>query len=268
MADSVQNILKYLKRANAAFLKGETLRPMVSVAEALKLILSSKLHSMDQQKVTSLLRESLQNLSKLEAVKQFRAEPLALGKGGEKQVLAQLVPLIKKIHAERKRESMEAVRERKLNIDRAIIHGRNALAGGKVDEAREYFRQATNLHVDEDAMYLIIADALHQAEAFKESFEYLRLALMQNPGDRKACEMLVEACKKTGKAERGMLLLKKIQEKKEQTAQAGLALAKLLAQKRQYKEAEGQAQASLALDPELLDAKKFLRSVQSKAAKA
>lgn len=268
MAKPVQIVEQHLSRAKAAFLKGETLRPMVSVAEALKVMLGANLHSMDMQKIASLLRENLQNISKLEAVKRLEPEPLAYEKDGEKQLLARLVPLIKMIHAERKRESMEAVRQRKLNIDHAIIHGRNALAGGKVEEARKYFRQATNLHVDEDAMYLIIASALQEVDAYKESFEYLRLALMANPGDRKACEMLVEASQKTGNPDRGLTMLDKVGKKKESSAHLELAKARLTAHKKQYAEAAALAENSLGLNPDLVEARKLLRQVKAKAAKA
>lgn len=268
MAKPVQDIIQHLSRAKAAFSKGQTLRPMVSVAEALKVMLTAQLHSVDAQKVASLMRENLQNISRLEAVKKLHPDPFAYQKGGEKRLLAELVPIIRGIHLDKKKENMEALRQRKLNIDQAINHGRNALAGGKVEEARKYFRQATNLHVDEDAMYLIIASALQEAGAFKESFEYVRLALMANPGDRRACEMLVEASKKAGNADRGLTMLKKVRDKKEPTAHLLYAMAQLSAQKKQPMEAVRLARGALDMDPELVDARKFLRKVEKQAAKA
>lgn len=267
MAKAVQVIVQHLSRAKAAFMKGGTIRPMVSVAEALKLMLTAELHSTEAQKVTSLLRENLQNISKIEAVKAVHPEPFVYEKGKERQVLIELVPLIKVLHSDRKKENLDAIRQRKLNIDHAIIHGKNALAGGKVEEARKYFRQATNLHVDEDAMYLIISSILQDSGAFKESFEYLRLALMANPGDRKACEMVVEASKKTAKPDRGLVMLKKIGDKKGPSAHLLYAMAQIAAQKRQVMEAVRLAQKALEMDEQLVDARKFLRKMEKKAAK-
>ncbi|BBD09044.1 hypothetical protein [Desulfovibrio ferrophilus] len=268
MTKPVQTVVQHLSRAKAAFLKGQTLRPMVSIAEALKVMLTAQLHSTELQKVASLLRENLQNVSKLEAVAARRKEPFVFQKGGEKQILAQLVPLIRAIHADRKKESMEAVRARKLNIDKAINHAQNALSAGKLDEAKEYFRQAAHLYVDEDAMYLIIATKLQAGEFFKESFEYLRPALQKNNNDRKACDMLVIASQKIGKPDRGLVLIKKIREKQGDSPYLLFAQARLSARKKQFMEAVKLCKQALSMDPELMEVKKYLRKVEAKAAKA
>lgn len=267
MTKPVQTVVQHLNRAKAAYQKGQALRPMVSVAEALKVLLTQELHSTEMQTVAPLLRENLQNISKLKAVAAKRKEPFTYTRGEEKKLLAQLVPLIKQLHADRKKESMEAVRARKLNIDRAIIHAQNALAAGKLDEAKEYFRQATHLHVDEDAMFLIIASKLQEGEFFKESFEYLRPALQKNNNDRKACEMLVAAARKVGNADRGLTLVKKIRTKQGDAPYLLLAQAQLSAQKKQFAEAVELCKQALELDSGMIEIKKYLRKVEAKAAK-
>lgn len=268
MASPVQTVIQHLSRAKAAFLKGETLRPLVCVAEALKIVLTTKLHSQDMAKVAGLLRENVQNLGKLEGVASRVSSPLGYQPGAERKLLALLLPVIKALHAETKRESMGAVRERKLKIDHAIIHGTKALQGGKVDEAQGYFREAVDLYVDEHAMFLIIADRLQAAGAFKESFEYLRGALALNPDERKACEMVVAASEKVANPDRGLTLLQKIAEKKGAGPHLHLALARLLVLKKQWPEAEGHARAAAQAKDDLLDAHKLLRRLTARAAKA
>jgi len=268
MANPVQTVVQHLNRSKAAFLKGETLRPLVSVAEALKIVITTQIHSQDMSKIATLLRDNLQNISKMQEVAKHLPEPLTYQPGAEKQILAQIIPLVKTLHKERKREGMDAVRARKLKIDHAIIHGTKAVQAGKFDEAKKYFREATNLHTDEDAMFLIIADRLQAAEVYKESFEYLRSALQVNPNDRKACDMVVTASEKIGNIERGAILLKKISDKKGATAHLNFALARLSGAKKQWAEAEKFATAALELNPSLLDVQKFLRKVSAKAAKA
>lgn len=268
MANPAQKAIQNLNRAKAAFLKGETIRPLVAVAETLKIVLTTKVPSSEMGKIASLLRENIQNINKLDAVKARSKTPFAYKPGAEKAVLAGLIPLIKSIHADKKTEKMDATRKRKLQIDHAIIHGSNAVQAGKFDEAKKYFREAANLHVDEDAMFLIIADKLQGAEAFKESFEYLRLALMVNPGDRKACEMVVLASVKIANVDRGLTLLKKVAKKKGNAAHLSYAQAQLVAKKKLWGEAEKLAQEALGQDDSLLDVQKFLRKVAAKAAKA
>lgn len=268
MANPVQTVIQHLSRAKAAFLKGESLRPLVSVAEALKIVITTRIHSQDMAKIASLLRENLQNLGKMEAVTSRLSTPLAYQPGAEKKILAQLVPVIKAIHADARREGMGAVRERKLKIDHAIIHGTKALQGGKLDEAQGYFREAVDSYVDEHAMFLIIADRLQAAGAFKESFEYLRSALGVNPDDRKACEMVVTASEKVANPDRGLTLLHKIAEKKGAGPNLDFALARLLAVKKQWAEAETHARAAVQAKDDLLDAQKFLRRLLARSAKA
>jgi len=268
MVNPVQTVIQHLSRAKAAFLKGETLRPLVSVAEALKIVITTRIHSQDMAKIASLLRENLQNLGKMEDVAARLSAPLAYQPGAEKKVLAQLVPVIKAIHADARREGMGAVRERKLKIDHAIIHGTKALQGGKIDEAQGYFREAVDCYVDEHAMFLIVADRLQAAGAFKESFEYLRSALGANPDDRKACEMVVTASEKVANPDRGLTLLQKTAEKKGAGPNLHFALARLLAVKKQWAEAEAHAQAAVQAKDDLLDAQKFLRRLRARAAKA
>lgn len=268
MAKPVQTVIQHLNRAKAAFLKGDTLRPLVSIAEALKIIVTTQIPSREMGQITTLLRENIANIPKMQEAAALIKEPIAYQPGGEKKVLAQLIPLVKAIHAERKREGLSAVRERKLKIDHAIIHGTNALQGGKVDEARKYFREATDLYVDEHAMFLIIAERLQAAEAWKESFEYLRSALGANANDRKACDMVVAASEKIGNLDRGMTLLKKIADKQGATAHLNYAMARLHAARKQWAEAEKLAGAAVEQDGGLMDAKKFQRKVAAKAAKA
>lgn len=268
MANPVQTVVQHLNRAKAAFLKGDTLRPLVSLAEALKIVVTTQISSQEMNRIATLLRETVANVAKMEEARAHLSEPLVYQPGGEKKVLAQLIPLVKAIHATRKSEGMDAVRERKLKIDHAIIHGSNAVAAGKFDEAKEYFREATNLYVDEHAMFLIIADRLQGAEAWKESFEYLRSALGVNPNDRKACDMVVAASEKIGNIDRGLTLLRKMGEKQGATAHMNYAMARLHAARKQWAEAEALARTAVEQDPDMVDAQKFLRKAAAKAGKA
>ncbi len=266
MEKAVQDILRYLTRGKTALNHGEMLRLMVSVAEALKLLLTTKVHSTEQAQVEALLQENLHGIFTFPEVTKICPEPFSYAKGAEKQLLIKLIPLIKKVHAAGKNESREALKVRKLNIDEAIAHGRHALAGGKVEEAKKYFRQATHLHVDENAMYMIIADIFQEAGAYKESFEYLRFALMKDPGNRKACDMVVTAAMKIGNTDRGLLLLKKVQEKTKVTSRLLFAQGRLLAHKKQNETAIQLVEQSLEMDPMLIEAKTFLRKLTGKKA--
>lgn len=260
--------IEHLNRAKAAYLKGETLKPLVSVAEAVKVMALNPIHSMDIGPVATLLREMLGSLGKDEKVRQFLTGQPSYVKGQEKPLYNALAAAARKLKEEMDRESLEAMRERKLKIDRAIIGGQKLLDQGNVPEAQRSFREAVEMHVDEDAMFLIIPDKLHKAGCFKESLEYLKRALKINPAERKACELTAEAYIQIGDPAAGAALLADLVLKGADGAHLHLAVARLQLAAGKLPEAAAALKQSLALDPDSPDAKRLAAQIKKAAAAA
>jgi tetratricopeptide (TPR) repeat protein len=260
--------IEHLNRAKAAYLKGEALRPLVSVAEAVKVMATSAIHSMDIGPVATLLREMLGSLSKDEKIRPFAAAGFSYVKGQEKQLYNGLASAARKLKEEMDRESLEAMRERKLKIDRAIIGGQKLLDQGNVPEAQRSFREAVELHVDEDAMFLIIPDKLQKAGCFRESLEYLKRALKINPSERKACELAAEAYIQIQDPAAGAALLGDLVLKGADGSHLQLAIARLNLAAKKLPEAAAALKQCLALEPGLPDAKRVAAQIRKAAAAA
>ncbi|MEW5773620.1 MAG: tetratricopeptide repeat protein [Thermodesulfobacteriota bacterium] len=259
---------EHLNRAKAAYLKGEALKPLVSVAEAVKVMATSAIHSMDLGPVATLLRELLGSLSKDEKIKQFAPGPFSYVKGQEKQLYNALASTARKLKEEMDRETLEAMRERKLKIDRAIIAGQRLLDHGNTPEAQRSFREAVEMHVDEDAMFLIIPEKLQKAGCFRESLEYLKRALKINPGERRACEMAAEAYEQAQDPAAGAALFTDLLAKGADGPHPHLALARLNLAAKKLPEAAAALKKCLELEPGLPDAKRLASQIKRAAAKA
>lgn len=312
MQNPVAIILRNLKASQEGFKQRQTLKPMLALTSALKCMLKYPLKAEEHNRFALHIEVLTAHSSRLPEVKEHASGKFKYKQGQEKQLLAQMIPVIKAIHEARKkgqpapskqpapkqqtqkklderyfqsipedfvmpepapeesekRAQVDSIRQRKLRIDQNIKQAQKELAAGKMDEAKALFREAVNLHVDEDAMYLIIATKLQESDFYKESFEYLRHALTAAPDNRKACEMVVEACNKGGSPDRGFTLLKKIADKKGATPHLLYAMASLKESKRLYDEAVEFANQAIELDDSLMDAKKLIRRVKKKAAKA
>jgi tetratricopeptide (TPR) repeat protein len=267
MADPAKKIMENLSRAKAAYIRGETLRPMLAVAEAVKLMATAKVHSMDRGRIDTLLRENLANISRLEDFRRHGGEPLSYARGEEKKLFARLVPVIKKIKEERDRESMEAMRERKYKIDRLLVSGRKFLEHKKIEDAREQFRQAAELYEDEDAMFTMMAEAMIRAGFGRESLEHLRRALEIDPSDRKACELAYQAAETAGDMSMAEEFFAKAIGKHSANAHLLLGLARARLKRKKYAEALEAAEQSLEHDPDLVMAGK-VRDLAAARAKA
>jgi len=264
MAKSAKIVEEHLSRAKVAFLKGETLKPLVSLAEALKLVLTKNIPSMDMPRIGSLLRENFQNMSKMEAVKKIHPAPFIYKKGEEKNLLRTLLPVIKGVREEMERESLEAMRERKMKIDQFIIQGRKYLEKNNILEAQRSFRGAVEEYVDEDALFTIIADNLVTAGYSKEPLEYLKRALEIDPENRKACELAYVAFEKAGDFSAAEGFFESTVKKRGETAHLLLGLGRARVKLKKFPEAMEAAKKALDLDPDLAMAQKIIALAERK----
>lgn len=268
MSNVAKLVEQHLNRCRLSYRKGEELKSLMSLAEALTLMLKHTIHSVDMQRIGNLLRENVGNVAGLEAVKRLHAKPLAWTRGQEKQLLAAIVPIIKTIQGEADNEAMEAMRERKLKLDRALLAGTRHLERGMIQEAQQSFREAVDLHVDENALFMMIAERLQAANFHSESFEYLRRALEIDPDGRRACEMLCDAAIKTKDLKRGLEYFQREQKKGGDTPNMLFGMARLFAAGKRFDQAVTLSRRALELDPTNVTIRKFLRGVEEKAGAA
>lgn len=151
MPPSAKTIREDLARAKAAYAKNDDLRFLHLILSALRSFVTVRPTGPDRIQAEGLFRECCANLVKLDRVKKYLPQGLPFIKGQEKQLYAQLMPVARAVQEDLNRESLQAMRERKLRIDQAIIKGTKLLGEGNLAEAQRNFRAAVEDYVDEKA---------------------------------------------------------------------------------------------------------------------
>ncbi|EFL49657.1 conserved hypothetical protein [Solidesulfovibrio fructosivorans JJ]] len=268
MPPTGKSIREDLARAKAAFAKNEDLRTVQLIATALKAFVSVKLSSSDRIAVEGLLRENFANISKLPRVKKYAPHGIPYTKGQEKKLCAFLLPLAQKIADDINRESLDAMRERKLRIDHAVIKGSKLLGEGNLLEAQRNFRAAVEDYVDEKGLFPLIASKLIDAGHFKASFEYIKRAVEEAPDNPRAYDFLMTAAGKANEWVHAERILNEAGPKQGPHPLLDQALALVHARLGNWQEAQSAAKRALEADEQLLDARKVLAAAAKKLAAA
>lgn len=266
MPPSGKTIREDLARAKAAFAKNDELRTVQLVVMALRAFVSVKLPSSDRIMVEGLLRESFSNLGKLPQIRKFAPNGIPYVKGQEQKLCSFLIPLVQRLEEELGRENLDAMRERKLRIDHAVIKGGKLLAEGNLLEAQRNFRAAVEDYVDEKGLFPLIASRLIEAGHFKPSFEYIKRAVEESPDNARAYDFLLTAA---GKAEEWPLaerILLDAQAKAGAQPLLDQTLAMVEARLGNWAEARSAAKRAVDAAPRLTEAKRVLALAEKKLA--
>ena len=265
MPPTGKSIREDLARAKAAYAKNDDLRAVQLVAVALRSFLAVKLPSSERTPIEGLLRESLANLSKLPSVKKYAPSGIPYVKGQEQKLAVFTVSLAKKLEADLADEGLEAMRQRKLRIDHAIIKGSKFLAEGNLLEAQRNFRAAVEDYVDEKGLFPLIAARLIEAGQYKATFEYLKRAVEESPENPRIYDFLLLA---GGKGEEWATVERLLLEARPRSGSLPLfdqTLALAASRLGHWDLAQSAAAQALSADPKLDDAKRVLLAARKQA---
>lgn len=268
MPPTGKSIREDLARAKAAYAKNDELRTLQLVVAALKAFLSVKLPNSDRVMVEGLLRESFANLGKLPHIKKYAPSGIPYAKGQEQKLFSALLPLAQKIEEDLGRENLDAMRERKLRIDHAVIKGAKLLAEGNLLEAQRNFRAAVEDYVDEKGLFPLIASRLIDAGHFKPSFEYVKRAIEEAPDNARAYDFLLTAAGKTEEWGLAEKILHDAQPKAGAQPLFDQALAMVAARLGRWNEARSAAKRAVEAVPGLDEARRVLAMAEKKLAEA
>lgn len=264
MPPTGKSIREDLARAKAAYAKNEELRAVQLVATSLKAFVTTKLPGTDRITVEGLLREGLANISKLPRVQKYAPNGIPYVKGQERKLCTFLLPLAQKIEEDINRETINAMRERKLRIDHAILKGSKFLEEGNLLEAQRNFRAAVEDYVDEKGLFPLIASRLLDAGQFKASLEYIRRAVEESPDNARAYDFLLTAAGKAEEWSTAQRILLDVQPKLGAQPLLDQALAVVEARLGNWQEAQHAAKRALAADSRLVEAQKVLAAATKK----
>ncbi len=250
MKITAKSIKEDLARCKTAYLRNDDLRALTSLATALKAATKIRLIGPDRTQVDSQFREAIANINKMEYVIRIAPGPMPYLKGEEAKMLKMLIPLVKRIDEEIKQETLAAMRERKLKIDQCMTRGQKLLEQNNLLEAQRNFREAVELYVDEKGLFPLIASRLIDAGHFKQSLEYTRHAMLQEPNNTRPYDFLQTAVTKTKEFDQANKIMAEARKKYENHPLIFATSAWLEAKQHNYPEAVAFADTTLAADPD------------------
>jgi tetratricopeptide (TPR) repeat protein len=268
MNPSGKTIREDLARAKAAYAKNDELRVLFCLAQALKAFVLVKPFGPERTTIEGLFRDVFGSLARLPHVAMFAPKGLPYVKGQEQKLAGYVAALFKKVEAEIQRETLEAMRARKLRIDQFVIKGSKFLAEGNILEAQRNFRAAVEEFVDEKGLFPLIAGKLLEAGHHKASLEYVKRAIEEYPDNSRAYDFLMTALAGLKDFEAGEKLLRDVLKKTGDQSLLLANLARVLAKLEKWAEARDAADKALALDPNLAAAKSVSVLARKKLAPA
>ncbi len=141
--------------------------------------------------VAGALRDLMLLLGKDSIVTDVLGKELVFAPGQEKNILVGLAHVFKAIMSQQ--EDHETAMARKLNIDKYFNEGLHCIKENKLSEAVQNFDDAIKYYKDEHSLFILIGQALMDAEAPKRAFPYLSKGLIAAPQDARM-QSLYEQC--------------------------------------------------------------------------
>ncbi|MBF0480470.1 MAG: hypothetical protein HQK81_00715 [Desulfovibrionaceae bacterium] len=259
MTSTPKTIQEDLARAKSFYQRNDVQRSLMSLGSALRGLLECRIAGPEKARIDTMLREGYQNANKFDKVREFAPKGLAYVKGDEKSMLAALLPVVRQIDEALKRESLEAMRARKLLIDQMVIKGNKLLADKNINEAMRCFREAAAEFKDETGLFPLVATRLIDTGNFKQSIEFSRRAVFESPANPRAYDLLQTGLIKSGDWDAGDKFFAEAQKQLGDNAFLLQLLAVVKAKRGDFPGAAAAAAKALALDPALEQAAKILK---------
>ncbi len=163
--------------------KADTPRLLEAFIAGLKEALGGS-SSVSSLSVRGLIREATDIASKNKDILSICAAPLKYTPGNEKELLQVLQVYYSKLT--KSEESKAEARLRKKRLDKAFNNGKRLLEQGKTSEADKAFQNALTEYRDENALFLMIAQLLCDANQHTRAITYVKKASEVFPaGDSK-----------------------------------------------------------------------------------
>ncbi len=179
-----------LGRAKNFYQKGNSVQALYALTKALNEIVRAAPGSVVPISIRSVLRETVQLLSKDKNIISRTPNPKAIvyTPGKEGALLSVLMKIYNQIIEESK-ESREVAKQRKLRLDKAYTIGIKLLKVDKVSEADQAFQEAVKSYKDETKIFSMISTALLDAKEPVRASTYLKKAIELEPQNEDVKEL-------------------------------------------------------------------------------
>lgn len=205
MSDSIfkvpASVTQNISRAKAALRKGEALRAVEALGEALNLFNPKKVVGQAKYETEILLMECVEELNRNKKVAAFLAKVAPKGKEpkvpyvpGQEGLLFSALQVVLKALREEEQDSEEVQVENREERRQALWEkGSRMLESGDAPRGKAILRRLVEEFGDEPGVQAMVGGALCEADLAQEAVEFLEVAIEQDPADSKSYGYLVRA---------------------------------------------------------------------------
>lgn len=195
------SVPQHIARARAAMKRGEALKAVTSLLNALDLFEPKKVIGKAKYETEIMIMEVLDELNRNAKVQEFLAKIDKKGKvsrvlytpGQEAELYGALIVLRKVLQEEEEADEMNLAENREERRDQLWTKGTELLEKGEVPRGKAILRRLAEEFGEEPGVNAKIGAALVNAKLAPEATEYLEAAIRQAPSDHKSYGLLVRS---------------------------------------------------------------------------
>ena len=255
-------VKEHVARAKAYAGRYEVVKSLLSICEALKLMVTAQVFGRERFEIEILINEVLRTLCKLEDVRRFYNKEISYVKGAEKKVYQLLAKLAQVIQETKDREAEDQIRQRKNKIDQMLRKGQDLLEQNQLMDAKKVFRSVVEQFPDEPNLWFDVGSRLVNKQLYTEATEFLRQAMELDPKDSRAYGYLVTCYEELGRIEDAEKLLREALKTFGGNARIYFRLAKIYKDQRKWSDAYDTVRSALGLDSSHAEAQRLLKEVE------
>lgn len=191
MSVTAKEIREDIARARAASQKGDLLRCLGCLRDAVEGLVDNKVFGREKFEIEALFAEALRDLNGLPTMQRVVPRGVHHVRGKERALHSKLSHLYDKLKEAIDRARMEKLRKRMLDLDGTLLAAQVHLKKKEELEARKMFRRAADVFAGQPGLLSDIGTRMLMGGLVQEAVEYLRKGLEENNRDERAHSSLI-----------------------------------------------------------------------------
>jgi tetratricopeptide (TPR) repeat protein len=265
-----QELIKARSKINSvrSYVKKNKLLPAImSLYEAIQIVLRTPLMKSEKQEFDRLLEDALGHLNNDPEFRKLCPVLLEFRPGSEKELLDTLQSVLEDLQGsavDEAKQMLEAIEKHKRE---QMARGKNLLEKGKSKDAKATFDRLTQTYREDTDLKAEIAELFLKHERYEEALEYLNQALEDFPESVHLYNRIAIVLRKMGKYETAEGYFKRALKFGKDDPGLFFNMGRLYVDWKKWKMVEKTAMRALQLEPEFDEARKMLNFARKKLEK-
>jgi len=259
---TAKDIREDIARARATAKKGDYLRTLYCLANALKNMLTSPVFGAEKYEIYAHLDEALRDLNKMPMIEKLFPKGLSYQRGKEKVFYVTLMRLHKKLGEAMEKSKVAKIRKRLRVLDDNMLKAAKLVQSGDQLEARKLYRKISEYFQDIDGINSDIGNRMSQFGMFAEAVEYLVKALETSKSDIRANNALITCYEGMNETDKALEAIQECMRWVGVSENLYMRTAKLQLKKREWGEVYNNAKAALDKNPLNAEAQKLMEQAE------